>query len=192
MGCSNSKGLENGSNARLTQQQQQQQAMYGGIPQQMIPPSTLPQGWISQFDPSKQRLYYVYPQTNQVTWAHPLGQAADAQEMARFYQIQQLHQQQNQGHNNRTSFTDSYNRGGGMGAGAGLAMGMMAGKFFYAVLKCQTGGAMGLMAGSMMAGGMGGYGYGGDVMPAQADYIGGGGGDFGGGDFGGGDFGGGF
>ncbi|KAF9280687.1 hypothetical protein BGZ68_007086 [Mortierella alpina] len=170
MGCSNSKGVENGSNVRLTQQQQQQQqqALYGGIPQQMIPPSTLPQGWISQFDPSKQRLYYVYPQTNTVTWAHPLGQAADAQEMARFYQIQQLHQQQSHG-NNRASFTDSYNRGGGMGAGAG--------------------GAMGLMAGSMMAGGMGGYGYGGDVMPAQADYIGGGG-DFGGGDFGGGGFGG--
>ncbi|KAF9967631.1 hypothetical protein BGZ70_008843 [Mortierella alpina] len=172
MGCSGSKNADHGYNARLTQQQQQQQqqAMYGGIPQQMIPPSTLPQGWISQFDPSKQRLYYVYPQTNQVTWAHPLGQAADAQEMARFYQIQQLHQQQNSGHNNRTSFSDTYNRGGGMGAGAG--------------------GAMGLMAGSMMGGGLGYGGYGGDVMPAQADYIGGGG-DFGGGDFGGGGFGGG-
>ncbi|KAF9415163.1 hypothetical protein BGZ94_000171 [Podila epigama] len=132
---------------------------------------------ISQYDPSKQRLYYVYTQTGYVTWAHPLGPGADAQENARFYEIQK--QQQAQFHNNpnRGNFADSYNRQGGMGAGAGMAMGMMAG------------GAMGLMAGSMLANGMhGGYGHD-DLTPAQLDS---GEGDFGGGDFGGGDFGGDF
>ncbi|KAF9179941.1 hypothetical protein BGZ51_006551 [Haplosporangium sp. Z 767] len=178
MGCTGSKGVDHGSTAHHTQQAVPQQQVYG-IPQQSLPPSTLPQGWISQWDPTKQRLYYVYPQTGQVTWAHPLGPGADAQEMQRFYQIQSMQQQQHGGHN-RTSFTDSYNRGGGFGPGAGMAMGLMAG-------KC---GAMGLMAGSVLAGGMGG-GYGGDMIPADATYTGGdfGGGDFGGGDFGGGDFG---
>ncbi|KAF8985900.1 hypothetical protein CPC16_002529 [Podila verticillata] len=184
MGCSGSKGIDNGSNVHPHQQYGAQPAY--GVPQQMIPPSTLPQGWISQYDPSKQRLYYVYPQTGHVTWAHPLGPAADAQENARFYEMQK--QQQTQFHNspNQGNFADSYNRQGGMGAGAGLAMGMLAG------------GAVGLMAGSMLAGGMN-HGYGGsDVVPAQ---VGGGGGDFssadmsgadfGGGDFSGGDFGGG-
>ncbi|KAI1293424.1 hypothetical protein EDD11_008373 [Mortierella claussenii] len=174
MGCTSSKNVDKGHQTHL--QQQQQQPAYG-LPQQMLPPSTLPQGWISQFDPSKQRLYYVYPQTGQVTWAHPSGPQADAQELARFHQIQQ--QQQHQfGNSTQGTFADSYNRQGGMGAGASMAMGMMAG------------GAMGLMAGSMLAGGMhGGYGYGSDVIPANVDY---GGGGFGGGDFGGGDFGGGF
>lgn len=142
---------------------------------------------ISQYDPSKQRLYYVYPQTGHVTWAHPLGPTADAQENARFFEMQK--QQQVQFHNNpnQGNFTDSYNRQGGMGAGAGMAMGLLAG------------GAVGLMAGSMLGGVHNGYGGGGsDVVPAQ---VGGGGGDyssadmsgadFGGGDFSGGDFGGG-
>ncbi|KAG0366316.1 hypothetical protein BC939DRAFT_452025 [Gamsiella multidivaricata] len=178
MGCKSSKHLDNGSSVQHSAQahHQQQQPAYG-LPQQMLPPSTLPQGWVSQFDANKQRLYYVYPQTGLVTWTHPLGAQADAQEMARFNQIRQLQQQQ-YGSVNQSSFADSYNRQGGMGAGAGLAMGMMAG------------GAMGLMAGSMLTGGMHG-GYSNDVIPASTDYGGGdfGGGDFGGGDFGGGDFG---
>ncbi|KAF9105885.1 hypothetical protein BGX27_009408 [Mortierella sp. AM989] len=164
MGCSGSKDSDHGS----TQQQQKQQAMYA-VPQQMIPPSTLPQGWISQFDPSKQRLYYVYPQTGQVTWAHPLGPQADAQEMARFHQIQQQQQQVYASNPHQGSFSDNYNRQGGMGAGAGLAMGMVAG------------GAMGLMAGSMLAGDMTN-----DIIPASTDIIPTST-DFGGGDFGGGD-----
>ncbi|KAF9551695.1 hypothetical protein EC957_006588 [Mortierella hygrophila] len=183
MGCSGSKSVDNGSSAYRPQQQQQQQQYAVNIP-----PSTLPQGWISQYDPNKQSLYYVHPQTNNVTWAHPLGPSYHAQETTRFHQIQQLQRQQFS--SNQSGFYDSYNRQGGMGAGAGLAMGMMAG------------GAMGLMAGSMLGGGMhGGY-YGGasDVTPAEhvsgGDYSGSGdysgGGDFGGGDFGGGDFGGGF
>ncbi|KAF8932477.1 hypothetical protein BGZ58_007025 [Dissophora ornata] len=147
----------------------------------MIPPSTLPQGWISQFDENKHRLYYVHPQTGLVTWAHPLGQQADAQELARFHQIRQLQQQQFGNGVNQSAFANSYNSQGGMGAGASMAMGMVAG------------GAVGLMAGSMLTGGMGGmhggYGYSNDVIPASTDF---GGGDFGGGDFGGGDFGGGF
>lgn len=87
---------------------------------------------ISQFDPTKQRLYYIYPQTRQTTWTHPLGQAADAQELARFYQIQQLHQQQyggttgSGGYNQQ--FMDSYNRKGGLGSGAKLALGVAGGK----------------------------------------------------------------
>ncbi|GJJ73579.1 hypothetical protein EMPS_05937 [Entomortierella parvispora] len=173
MGCSNSKGVENGSTYHRPQTAYNQS--------QALPPSTLPQGWISQYDPSKQRLFYVYPQTNNVTWAHPLGPAADAQENARFHQIQEIQRQQ---FGNNQGFYDNYNRGGGLGSGASMAMGMMAG------------GALGLMAGSMMGGGMmhGGMGYGGgDTIPATYDGGGGfGGGDFGGGDFGGGDFGGGF
>lgn len=86
---------------------------------------------ISQYDPNKQSLYYVHPQTNNVTWAHPLGPAYHAQETTRFHQIQQLQRQQFG--NNQSGFYDSYNRQGGMGAGAGLAMGMMAGKFFARV-----------------------------------------------------------
>lgn len=87
---------------------------------------------ISQFDPTKQRLYYVYPQTRQATWAHPLGQTADAQELARFYQIQQLHQQQyggtpGAGGYNKT-YMDSYNRRGGLGSGAAMALGVAGGK----------------------------------------------------------------
>ncbi|KAG0019259.1 hypothetical protein BGZ81_009794 [Podila clonocystis] len=196
MGCGGSKGIDSGSNVHPQQQYGAQPAY--GVTQQMLPPSTLPQGWISQYDPSKQRLYYVYPQTGHVTWAHPLGPAADAQENARFYEIQKQQQVQFQNSPNQGNFADSYNRQGGMGAGAGMAMGVLAG------------GAVGLMAGSMLAGGMhGGYGYGGDVVPAQVgggdlssadmsggDFGGGGfsssdmsGGDFGGGDFGGGDFG---
>ena len=130
---------------------------------------------ISQYDPSKQRLFYVYPQTNNVTWAHPLGPAADAQENARFHQIQEIQRQQ---YGNNQGFYDNYNRGGGLGSGASMAMGMMAGS---------------MLGGGMMNGGMGYGGYGGgDVIPAMSDGYGGG--DFGGGgDFsGGGDFGGGF
>lgn len=96
---------------------------------------------ISQYDPNKQSLYYVHPQTNNVTWAHPLGPAYHAQETTRFHQIQQLQRQQFG--SNQSGFYDSYNRQGGMGAGAGLAMGMMAGKFFcsgsqlsFFVLEC--------------------------------------------------------
>ncbi|KAF9927955.1 hypothetical protein FBU30_002743 [Linnemannia zychae] len=169
MGCSGSKNVSNGSSTYRPNYSQQQQYTVN------IPPSTLPPGWISQYDPSKQSLYYVYPQTNTVTWAHPLGPSYHAQETARFHQIQQL--QMRQFGNNQSGFYDSYNRQGGMSAGA-LAMGMVAG------------GAMGLVAGSMLAGGLhDGYGYGGDVIPAETVS---GGGDFGGGDFGGGDFGGGF
>ncbi|KAG0335468.1 hypothetical protein BG000_007485 [Podila horticola] len=195
MGCGGSKGIDSGSSVHPNQQYGAQPAY--GVPQQMLPPSTLPQGWISQYDPSKQRLYYVYPQTGHVTWAHPLGPAADAQENARFYEIQKQQQVQFQNHPHQGNFSDSYNRQGGMGAGAGMAMGVLAG------------GAVGLMAGSMLAGGMH-SGFGGsDVVPAQVgggdfssadmsggDFGGGGfsssdmsGGDFGGGDFGGGDFG---
>ncbi|KAG0083853.1 hypothetical protein BGZ93_001559 [Podila epicladia] len=210
MGCSGSKGIDNGSSAyqRPTQYQQYQrpQQQYQdpyALSPSAIPPSTLPPGWISQFDSTKQRLYYVYPQTRQTTWAHPLGQAADAQEQARFYQIQQLHQQQyggspGAGGYNKT-FLDSYNRRGGLGSGAAMALGVAGGA------------AVGLVAGSMLADGMmhhGYYGdgfYGGDVIPAQVgggdlvpadvggtDFSASSGYDFGGGDFGGGDFGGGF
>ncbi|KAG0072979.1 hypothetical protein BGZ90_011722, partial [Linnemannia elongata] len=123
MGCSGSKGVDNGSSAyrpQQHQQQYQQQQQYAAN----IPPSTLPQGWISQYDPNKQSLYYVHPQTNTVTWAHPMGPAYHAQETTRFHQIQQLQRQQFG--SNQSGFYDSYNRQGGMGAGAGLAMGMMA------------------------------------------------------------------
>ncbi|KAF9583022.1 hypothetical protein BGW38_010402 [Lunasporangiospora selenospora] len=152
-------------------QPQSQQVPYG-ISQQTLPPSTLPEGWISQYDPSKQRLYYVYPQTGQVTWAHPLGPQADAQEMNRFYQIQKLQQQQ-YGSKNQHGFTDSYNRQGGMGGAVGLMAGSM-------------------MANSMMApsfagdipAGYGdvpvGYDFGSGDIPASYDF-GGGGGDFSGG-----------
>ncbi|KAG0340578.1 hypothetical protein BG004_006348 [Podila humilis] len=188
MGCNSSKGIDSGSSATRPQQQQYPSQTAYGMPQQMLPPSTLPQGWISQFDPSKQRLYYVYPQTGHITWTHPLGPGADSQENARFFEMQRQQQTQFQNKPSQGTFADSYNRQGGMGAGAGMAMGMMAG------------GAMGLMAGSMMAGGMhGGYGgYGDDVVPAQTDSFAAPAGDFssadmsgdfGGGDFGGGDFG---
>ncbi|KAF9913571.1 hypothetical protein BX616_009869 [Lobosporangium transversale] len=89
---------------------------------------------ISQFDPNKQRLYYVYPQTGHVTWAHPNGPAADAQETARFHQIQEMQRQRYGQQSNSQSngynrpYVDSYNRMGGMGPGAGLAMGALAGK----------------------------------------------------------------
>ncbi|KAF9197977.1 hypothetical protein BGZ49_001343 [Haplosporangium sp. Z 27] len=207
MGCASSKYLENGSSVyqnRPTQQQyqqQQQQQIPFNLPQNLIPPSTLPPGWISQFDPNKQRLYYIYPQTRQVTWVHPNGEAADAQEMARFYQIQEIQRQQYgqrpyyESSNVSRPYADSYNRMGG--------------------------GAAGFLAGDLLGhhggfGGYGGYGYGGyddgvfpadvgygggDVFPADVGYADGGnaftadfggGGDFGGGDFGGGDFGGGF
>ncbi|KAF9151754.1 hypothetical protein DFQ26_001137 [Actinomortierella ambigua] len=144
---------------------------------------------ISQYDPAKQRLFYVYPQSNHVSWAHPLGPAADAQEQARFHQIMQMQQQQ-YGASNQKGYYESYNRQGGMGAGAALALGVVGGA------------AVGMMAGSMLAGSM--YNPGFDTVPADvavpADsydaggFSGGdfGGGDFGGGDFGGGDFGGGF
>ena len=96
---------------------------------------------ISQFDSSKQRLYYGYPKTGQVTWAHPSGEAADAQEVARFYQIQELQQQRygqhvqsGQGYSQR--YADSYNRMGGMGPGAGLAMGALAGKLRPLFASC--------------------------------------------------------
>ncbi|KAF9142537.1 hypothetical protein BG015_000764, partial [Linnemannia schmuckeri] len=55
-------------------------------------PSTLPPGWIYQFDPKTQRLFYIYQPTGQVTWAHPLGQAADQQENAHYHQLQQQYQ----------------------------------------------------------------------------------------------------
>ncbi|KAG0015783.1 hypothetical protein BGZ80_009634 [Entomortierella chlamydospora] len=193
MGCSSSKDIENGSSVHRTRPAQQQIPYV--LPQNMLPPSTLPPGWISQFDSNKQRLYYVYPQTGLVTWAHPGGPAADAQEMARFYQIQEMQRQQfgqqaqYQGCDVYRPYADSYNRMGGMGSGAAMAMGVVAG------------GAAGLLAGSLLADGMYdhgfyGGGYGGDVFPATE--IGSGGGDAfpadfgGGGDFGGGDFGGGF
>ncbi|KAF9354162.1 hypothetical protein BGX26_008028, partial [Mortierella sp. AD094] len=180
MGCSSSKGIENGSSVHRTRPVQQQVPYV--LPQNMLPPSTLPPGWISQFDPNKQRLYYIYPQTGQVTWAHPGGPAADAQEMARFYQIQEMQRQQfgqqahYQGCDVYRPYADSYNRMGGMGPGAAMAMGAVAG------------GAAGLLAGSLLSNGMydhgfygGGYGggfgggYGGDVFPATD--IGSGGGD---------------
>ncbi|KAK3846333.1 MAG: hypothetical protein J3R72DRAFT_471901 [Linnemannia gamsii] len=184
MGCSGSKGANNGSTVHRPNYQQQQLYQQQQALAASLPPTTLPPGWISQYDSTKQSLYYVYPQTNNVTWAHPLGPSYHAQETARFHQIQQLQMQQTGAHHNNSNFYDNYNRQGGMGAGAGLAMGMVAG------------GAMGLMAGSVLAGGMhGGYGYGGDTVPVETVSSGGdfsGGGDFGGGDFGGGDFGGGF
>ncbi|KAG0241157.1 hypothetical protein BGX31_001352 [Mortierella sp. GBA43] len=205
MGCTGSKGLDHGP----TKYQQTAPAQMPPPPpyslnSQNIPPSTLPPGWISQFDPTKQRLFYVYTQTGQTTWAHPNGQAADAQEMARFYQIQELQRQQygqqlglggqQLGNGNvHKPFADSYNRMGGMGPG----------------------GAIGLAAGSLLSSGMHhdhyyGNGYGSDVIPAQvvpADgYYGGDvipasyggdvipasndGGFFGGGDYSGGDYGG--
>ncbi|KAI9235143.1 MAG: hypothetical protein BYD32DRAFT_421824 [Podila humilis] len=190
MGCASSKGIDNGSTAYRPPQyqqyqrpQQQYQDPYALSPS-MIPPSTLPPGWISQFDPTRQRLYYIYPQTRQTTWTHPLGQAADAQELARFYQIQQLHQQQYGGTSGsggyNKQFMDSYNRKGGLGSGAALALGVAGGA------------AVGLVAGSLLADGMmhhngyyGGDGYygdgfygGGDLVPAQI----GGDGFYGGGD----------
>ncbi|KAG0226549.1 hypothetical protein BGW42_003537, partial [Actinomortierella wolfii] len=167
-----------------------------GLPADTIPPSTLPQGWISQYDPTKQRLFYVYPQTNHVTWAHPLGPAADAQEQARFHQIMQMQQQRYGGQGTQKGYYESYNRQGGMGTGAALAMGMVGGKYTLVVylskailLDSITGAALGMMAGSMMAHTM--YNpVGFDTVPAEtavpAESFGG---DFGGGDFGGGDFG---
>ncbi|KAG0228137.1 hypothetical protein BGW41_003548 [Actinomortierella wolfii] len=178
MGCSGSK---HDSHAAPPPQQYQQQPpppytlpqVPYGLPSDTIPPSTLPQGWISQYDPTKQRLFYVYPQTNHVTWAHPLGPAADAQEQARFHQIMQMQQQRYGGQGTQKGYYESYNRQGGMGSGAALAMGA----------------ALGMMAGSMMAHTM--YNpVGFDTVPAEtavpAESFGG---DFGGGDFGGGDFG---
>ncbi|KAF9432594.1 hypothetical protein BGZ76_010588 [Entomortierella beljakovae] len=177
MGCSGSKGLDNGSSVHHRPHHQQAQVPYS-VPQHMLPQSTLPQGWISQFDANKQHLYYVYTQTGYVTWEHPYGPAAHAQETARFYQIMEIQRQQ-YGHQNQHSgsghgihrpYADSYNRMGG--------------------------GAAGMMMGGMMMGGM--YGDMGGT-PAEVADVGGGdvgggdfGGDFGGGDFGGGDFGGGF
>ncbi|KAG0365946.1 hypothetical protein BGZ54_006011, partial [Gamsiella multidivaricata] len=114
MGCFSSKGLDNGSTVYRPRPGHQPQTPYV-LPEQMLPPSTLPRGWISQFDPNKQRLFYVYPQTGQTTWAHPNGPAADAQEMARFYQIQELQRQrfgqqgQQYGNGVYKPYTDSYN-----------------------------------------------------------------------------------
>ncbi|KAG0286467.1 hypothetical protein BGZ98_005091, partial [Dissophora globulifera] len=126
MGCSSSKGLSGGSSAhrRRPGQQQQVQPPPYSLPQQLVPASTLPPGWISQFDVNKQRLFYVYPQTRQTTWEHPNGPAADAQEMARFFQIQELQRQQfgQHGQTYDRHYMDSYNRMGGMGPGASLAM----------------------------------------------------------------------
>ncbi|KAG0246193.1 hypothetical protein B0O80DRAFT_437075 [Mortierella sp. GBAus27b] len=96
------------------------------LPQQVIPPSTLPEGWVSQFDLNKRRLYYIFPQTAHVTWSHPLGPEADAQELARYYQIKQL-QQERFGKEKKSAYTTTYNRQGGMGRGAAMAIGVMAG-----------------------------------------------------------------
>ncbi|KAF9436190.1 hypothetical protein BGZ76_004606 [Entomortierella beljakovae] len=185
MGCSGSKDADH----ETTQQEQMKEPAYD-IPQQMIPPSTLPHGWISQYDPSKQHLYYVFPQTSLVTWEHPLGQQAGVQEMARFHQIQQQAQQQQQQQKQQgikttqNSFANNYNRLGGMGPGAAMAMGAIAG------------GTMALMAGGLMTDSMEGgipevvpamdcstttdYGYSGadGIVPASSDFSGGGGGDF--------------
>ncbi|KAG0326407.1 hypothetical protein BG004_002984 [Podila humilis] len=201
MGCSSSKGIDSGPSSHHSPYPQQHQHQHQQQQQQQrpqdpfvasIPPSTLPPGWISQFDSTKQRLYYVYFQTKQVTWAHPCGPQADAQEMARFYQIQKLYQQQyggsvGQGEGGYSqNYTNSYNRQGGMGTGAAMALGL----------------AGGLVAGSVLVSGLHddlGYagGFGGDVVPANVgtDVVPAGVSDFGGGGYdfgGGGDFGGGF
>ncbi|KAF9346491.1 hypothetical protein BGX26_002000 [Mortierella sp. AD094] len=152
MGCSGSKD----SDRESTQQEKTPQPAYG-TPQYMVPPTTLPQGWISQYDSSKQRLYYVYPQTGQVTWEHPLGPQADTQEMARFHQIQQQQQTIYTSNPKQGSFTDNYNRQGGMGTGAGIVMGMLAG------------GAMGIITGSLLSDSID-SGVSNDVFSASTDY----------------------
>ncbi|KAF9358211.1 hypothetical protein BGX34_009031 [Mortierella sp. NVP85] len=125
------------------------------LPQEAIPPSTLPPGWISQYDLNKQRLYYIYPQTAHVTWSHPLGSAADTQELERFHQIQQLQKEQ-YGESNHGAFTKAYNHQGGMGKNAAIAMGLMAG------------GVMGVMAGNMVGGVEAAFAAG-EEMPALKD-----------------------
>ncbi|KAF9106561.1 hypothetical protein BGX29_009088 [Mortierella sp. GBA35] len=142
--------------------------------------STLPSGWICQFDPKNQRLFYIYQPTGQTTWAHPLGQAADAQENARYLQFQ--HQQQQPPIympvqpapviiQQVPAITGSGKHHGhsGPSTGAALAVGAVAG------------GAAGIVAGSLLSSGLHhnyggyGYGYGGEYIPAMG--YGGGGGD---------------
>ncbi|KAG0298038.1 hypothetical protein BGZ96_003306 [Linnemannia gamsii] len=163
----------------------------------MNAPSTLPPGWICQFDPKTQRLFYIYQPTQQVTWAHPLGQAADQQENARYHQLQQQYQRPPPYMPTASPIpvNGAYSpypypaatgapivvqqqapvpqKHHGPGTGASLAMGAVAG------------GAVGLAAGSLLSSGLhhnyggyggygypGGYGYGGDIYPAYG--VGGG------------------
>ncbi|KAF9403986.1 hypothetical protein BGZ94_004431 [Podila epigama] len=156
----------------------------------------LPPGWICQYDPQSQHLFYVNTTTGARQWEHPKGATFTTNDATQFREQLNLYNANMQSHNSRygggaagapPGMSQPYNPGRGSMGGRG-GMGSMA-----------KGGMLGLLAGSLLGGGMnrspfggggggraydhsndpgGGFFGGSDGYGGGADYGGGGGGGF--------------